>query len=60
MDFDFQTLFIVYVIVLNSFALSISDIFKQDDEDKSGPAVLIFYINLILVVIPIIIIYFFF
>ena len=58
MNFDFQTLFIVYVIVLNSFALSISDIFKQDDE--SGPAVLIFYINLILVVIPIIIIYFFF
>ena len=60
MNFDFQTLFIVYVIVLNSFALSISDIFKQNDEDESGPAVLIFYINLILVVIPIIIIYFFF
>ena len=58
MDFDFQTLFIVYVIVLNSLAFSISDVFKQDDE--SGPVVLIFYTNLILVVIPIIIIYFFF
>lgn len=58
MDFDFQTLFIVYVIIINSvFIVSSNIIIKEDPRGSLG---IIFLCNFLFVIIPIIIIHFFF
>ena len=56
MDFDFQSIFIIYVIIINSIFLA----YINDDSDHESKPGVIILLNFLFVIIPIIIIYFFF
>ena len=56
MDFDFQSIFIIYVIIINSIFLA----YINDDTDHESKPGVIILLNFLFVIIPIIIIYFFF
>ena len=58
MDFDFQSIFIIYVIVINSVFLVLTNLIVN--EDPKGATGLIIILNFLFVIIPIIIIHFFF
>jgi len=58
MDFDFQSIFIIYVIIINSIFLVLTFLFIN--EDPKGATGLIILLNFLFVIIPIIIIHFFF
>ena len=56
MDFDFQSIFIIYVIIINSIFLA----YINDDPDHESKSGVIILLNFLFVIIPIIIIHFFF
>ena len=58
MEFSFQTIFIIYVIILNTLIVTISTI--TGSEDPRGGLGIFFGLNFFLVVIPILVIHFFF
>jgi hypothetical protein len=58
MEFSFQTIFIIYVILVNTFVIVAALSFF--DEDKGIGVAFFFTINFVVVVIPMLVIYFFF
>ena len=58
MEFSFQTIFIIYVILVNTFTIVTTLSFF--DQDKGVGVPLFFTINFIFVAIPMLVIYFFF